>query len=271
MGSEIYDVLEYLKYIGQFKLLTPKQEKKLFLKFKNGDLDARKKLIEHNLRLVIPIAKKLSSDSISLADAIQEGNVGLINAVDRFNVNMGVKFSTYAYTSIDRSIKRAIEETGHLIRLSSYKHTEINKVNSAKVLLTKVLEREPTIEEISLKTGYSIKKVEDILKTAINYSLISLDKTVDDISLLDIIPNKNIPSTEEEVINNIDSHLDISCYALTPKEKLYFILWSGIEDGITKTFAEVGNLTGTSRANVSQHVKSAQAKIKKKLMNQDNK
>lgn len=265
LSSTITDdpVKLYLKEIGIYPLLTLDEEIELAKKIKNNDNDARKKLTESNLRLVVSIAKKYVGRGLSFLDLIQEGNLGLIKAVDKFDYDKGYKFSTYATWWIRQAITRAIADQSRTIRIPVHMSEVINKTYRWSRNLLQELGREPTTAEIAEKMGVSEDKVREVLK--ISSDPISLDTPIgeeDDSHLGDFIKDETIVGPEEAASytvlqDQIKSLLD----TLTPREKRVIMLRFGLNDGKSRTLEEVGKEFDVTR----ERIRQIEAKALRKL------
>jgi RNA polymerase primary sigma factor len=255
----------YLKQIGDIPLLTAEEERELAKRMKQGDEEAKKKLIEANLRLVVSIARKYVTENMSFMDLIQEGNVGLLKAVERFDYRKGYKFSTYATWWIKQSIMRAIHNEERTVRLPVHVEEKISQIIKAKKELLQELGREPEIDEIAEKTEISKEKVMDLL--SLTDVPMSLDMTIgekDDMILGDAIANPNIEDPEEEVEKMhrreiIRQALEI----LTPKEREIIKMRFGIdteEEG--ETLQNIGKKYNLSRERIRQIEKKAISKLR---------
>lgn len=195
-------IVKYFKEIGKIPLLSNEEEIELAYKVKNGDKEARKKFINSNLRLVVSIAKKYHCDKMSLLDLIQEGNLGLMQALEKYDVSLGYKFSTYATWWINQYISRAIIDKGSTIRLPVHAYEKFQRYKNVQIKLSIQLNRKPTIEEISQVLNISIKEVEDIIKY--DYEFASLNAPVndeEDSELGDFLPSDE--ELEKDIINSL--------------------------------------------------------------------
>lgn len=245
-------VRAYLKEIGDIKLLTPQEETELARKIAIGDIDAKNKLVEANLRLVVSIAKRYSNRGIPILDLIQEGNLGLMRAADKFNADKGTKFSTYATWWIRQAVTRAIADFSKTIRLPVHLVEVINRVNITQKRLTTELNRMPTIREIADNMGISVARVEEVFK--LQQETLSLDTPVgeeEDTRLGDFVPDTH--TTEEIFSGNELRELMEQCLStLTEREAEVIKLRYGWDDGVKNTLEEVGQHYGVTRERIRQ-------------------
>ena len=244
----------YLKEIGSVRLLTPEEEVELSKRAKAGDQEARDRIIEANLRLVVSIAKKYVGRGISFLDLIQEGNMGLIKAVEKFDYTKGYKFSTYATWWIRQSITRGIADKGKTIRVPVHMVETINKTLRTSRNLLQELGREPTSEEIAERMHTTKQKVEEALE--ISKDPVSMDSPIgeeEDSSLGDFIEDENMMSPSEsadyqmlrqELMNALDT--------LTDRERKVLELRFGLIDGQARTLEEVGREFKVTRERIRQ-------------------
>jgi len=265
--SEISDdsVRMYLREIGKVPLLTADEETRLAKRIVAGDKVAKKKLAEANLRLVVSIAKKYIGRGLSLLDLIQEGNTGLLRAVEKFDFRKGYKFSTYATWWIRQAITRAIADHARTIRIPVHMVETINKMIRVQRQLVQELGREPTIAEVAKEMGVTPDKVEHIMK--ISQETVSLESPVgeeEDSKLGDFIEDKDSLSPEEATIRSMmKGDLDIFLEFLSPREQKILKMRFGLEDGRTHTLEEVGKEFGVTRERIRQIEAKALQKLKK--------
>ncbi|HET6644776.1 MAG TPA: sigma-70 family RNA polymerase sigma factor [Fimbriimonadales bacterium] len=254
----------WMRQTRRAQLLTPEQEVSLARRVQNGDPHAKRILIESNLRLVVSIAKKYNARGIPLADLIQEGNLGLIRAVEKFDWRKGFRFSTYATWWIRRAIARAIINQGRTIRIPVYVAELINKVMKTSNRLQQELQREPTEFEISREVGLSIDRVREMLRVSVEP--ISLETPVgekDNSSIGDFVPNKNMPTPVEvtkEIIKG--EEIDAILGRLTSRERDVVRLRFGLDDGRPRTLEEVGIALNVTRERVRQIELRAMKKLR---------
>ena len=244
----------YLKEIGQIKLLTTEEELELADRIAQGDEQAKATLAEANLRLVVSIAKRYVGRGMLFLDLIQEGNIGLMKAVEKFDVTKGYKFSTYATWWIRQAITRAIADQARTIRVPVHMVETINKLARVERQLTLELNREPTEEELSKKMGTSVEKIRDIYK--ISQEPVSLEIPIgeeDDSHLGDFIPDETNMSPEDYAVNELlKDEISEVLLTLTEREEKVIRLRFGLEDGRPRTLEEVGQLFGVTRERIRQ-------------------
>ena len=253
----------YLKEIGKVPLLTNDREKVLAEKMLVGDEDAKKELVEANLRLVVSIAKRYVGRGMYFLDLIQEGNLGLMKAVDKFDYTKGYKFSTYATWWIRQAITRAIADQARTIRIPVHMVETIHKVSSYSRQMLQELGREATADEIGEKMGMSAEKVREIMKIA--QDPVSLETPIgeeEDSHLGDFIPDDDTPSPAEATSTNIlREELERQLHTLTPREEHVIKLRFGLYDGRTRTLEEVGKEFDITR----ERIRQIEAKALRKL------
>ena len=253
----------FLKEIGKIKLLTYEEENELAERMLNGDQEAKKQLIESNLRLVVSIAKKYIGRGMHFLDLIQEGNLGLIKAVDKFDQSKGYKFSTYATWWIRQAITRAIADQARTIRIPVHMVETINKLMRTSRHLLQTLGREPTPEEIAEELEMPVEKVREVLKVA--QEPISLETPVgeeDESNLGNFIPDDDAPSPSEQAADVLlREHIEDVMQTLTPREAKVLKLRFGLEDGRMRTLEEVGKEFNVTR----ERIRQIEAKALRKL------
>ena len=254
----------YLKEIGQIKLLTAEEELELAEKVAQGDEKAKAKLTEANLRLVVSIAKKYSGRGLHILDLIQEGNTGLIRAVDKFDYTKGNKFSTYATWWIRQAITRAIADQARTIRVPVHMVEVINKVTRCNRKLVQELGREPTAEEIAEDLGIPLEKVMDANRTAAD--TLSLDTPVgdeEDTTIGSFVEDENTPGPADATSNTMLAEaLDEILGTLTEREADVLRMRFGLYDGRTRTLEEVGQIFGVTRERIRQIENKAIRKLR---------
>ena len=253
----------YLKEIGQIKLLTPEEEQELAARVAEGDKYAKDKLTEANLRLVVSIAKKYSGRGLHILDLIQEGNTGLIRAVDKFDYTKGNKFSTYATWWIRQAITRAIADQARTIRIPVHMVETINKLVRVSRQLLQELGREPTPEEIAKEMGIPVERVREIIK--ISQEPVSLETPIgeeEDSHLGDFIQDDNVPvPAEAAAFSLLQDQLQEVLDTLTDREQKVLRLRFGLDDGRARTLEEVGKEFNVTR----ERIRQIEAKALRKL------
>ena len=253
----------YLKEIGKVPLLTPEEEQELARRMADGDEEAKRRMAEANLRLVVSIAKRYVGRGMLFLDLIQEGNLGLIKAVDKFDYTKGYKFSTYATWWIRQAITRAIADQARTIRIPVHMVETINKVIRVSRQLLQELGHDPSAEEIAEEMGMPVDKVRDILKIA--QEPVSLETPIgeeEDSHLGDFIPDENASEPSEAAsFSLLREQLMTVLDTLTPREKKVLELRFGIVDGRTRTLEEVGKEFNVTR----ERIRQIEAKALRKL------
>lgn len=253
----------YLKEIGKVDLLTPEEEVQLAERMANGDESAKKRLAEANLRLVVSIAKRYVGRGMLFLDLIQEGNLGLIKAVEKFDSTKGFKFSTYATWWIRQAITRAIADQARTIRIPVHMVETINKVIRVSRQLLQELGHDPSPEEIAAEMNMPVDRVRDILKIA--QEPVSLETPIgeeEDSHLGDFIPDDDAPEPAEAAsFMLLKEQLVDVLKTLTPREEKVLRLRFGIEDGRTRTLEEVGKEFNVTR----ERIRQIEAKALRKL------
>ena len=254
----------YLKEIGQIPLLTPEEEQELAQKVSEGDQMAKNKLTEANLRLVVSIAKKYSGRGLHILDLIQEGNTGLIRAVDKFDHTKGNKFSTYATWWIRQAITRAIADQARTIRVPVHMVEVINKATRCNRKLVQELGREPTLEEIADELNLPIEKIIEANRTAAD--TLSLDTPVgdeEDTTIGSFVEDDNTPGPADATSNTLLAEaLSEILSTLTEREADVLRLRFGMYDGKTHTLEEVGQIFGVTRERIRQIENKAIRKLR---------
>ncbi len=266
-SSSHADALDlYLKEIGNIPLLSAEQENELARRIREGDTEARRMMIISNLRLVVNIAKRFLGRGVELTDLIAEGNLGLINAVDKFDPCRGNKFSTYASWWIRQAISRSIADQGRTVRLPVHMTELINKWLRVSRVLTQKLGRRPTISEIASEMGISEEKVKQIARLAQKpASLESRVNDPDEVELLDLLADINAVSPIEQIDQ------DLQCEEiekllkenLKDREREIILLRFGLKDDIPRTLEQIGEMYGLTRERVRQIEEEAIKKLRK--------
>ena len=253
----------YLKEIGRISLLSPEEELELSEKVAAGDEEAKNKLAESNLRLVVSIAKRYVGRGLLFLDLIQEGNIGLMKAVDKFDSDKGYKFSTYATWWIRQAITRALADQARTIRVPVHMVETINKMSRIQRQLTLELNREPSEEELAKKMGISVEKVREVIK--ISQEPVSLETPIgeeDDSHLGDFIKDESSMSPEEYATNEIlKEEIKSVLMTLQVREQEVLELRFGLIDGTCHTLEEVGKKFNVTR----ERIRQIEAKALRKL------
>ncbi len=254
----------YLKEIGQVKLLSADEEVELAKRISEGDQEAKNKLTEANLRLVVSIAKKYSGRGLHILDLIQEGNTGLIRAVDKFDWTKGNKFSTYATWWIRQAITRAIADQARTIRVPVHMVEVINKATRCNRKLVQELGREPTVEEIAKELGLPVEKIIEANRTAAD--TLSLDTPVgdeEDTSIGSFVEDERTPGPADATSNALLAEaLKEILGTLTEREADVLRMRFGMYDGRTHTLEEVGQIFGVTRERIRQIENKAIRKLR---------
>ena len=256
----------YLREIGKIPLLTPEEEIALAKKVVAGSKVAKDKMAEANMRLVVSIAKRYVGRGLDLLDLIQEGNTGLLRAVEKFDPDKVFKFSTYASWWIRQAITRAIADQARTIRIPVHMVETINKLLRTQRRLTQDLSREPTNEEIAKEMGLDVDKVEHIMK--IKQDISSLDASVrdheEDSVLEDFIEDEETDSPEESAtVQLLKNHVTEMLGVLSEREQKILKMRFGLEDGKSHTLEEVGKEFSVTRERIRQIEAKALAKLRK--------
>ena len=253
----------YLKEIGRVPLLTTEEEQVLAMRIADNDPEAKKRLAEANLRLVVSIAKRYVGRGMAFLDLIQEGNLGLIKAVDKFDYTKGFKFSTYATWWIRQAITRAIADQARTIRIPVHMVETINKVKKTSTQLLHKNGHDPSAEEIADELGMSPDKVREILR--LSQEPVSLETPIgeeEDSHLGDFIPDGDALSPADAAsISLLKEQLNEVLKTLTPRESKVLSLRFGLEDGHPRTLEEVGSQFGVTR----ERIRQIEAKALRKL------
>lgn len=253
----------YLKEIGRVPLLTTEEEQVLAMRIADNDPEAKKRLAEANLRLVVSIAKRYVGRGMAFLDLIQEGNLGLIKAVDKFDYTKGFKFSTYATWWIRQAITRAIADQARTIRIPVHMVETINKVKKTSTQLLHKNGHDPSAEEIADELGMSPDKVREILR--LSQEPVSLETPIgeeEDSHLGDFIPDDDALSPADAAsISLLKEQLTEVLKTLTPRESKVLSLRFGLEDGHPRTLEEVGSQFGVTR----ERIRQIEAKALRKL------
>ena len=259
----------YMQDIGRYPLLSSEEELEIARRVSMGDEEARQKLISCNLRLVVSIAKRYTSSGMHILDLIEEGNLGLIKAVSKYDYTKGFKFSTYATWWIRQGITRAISEKSRLIRLPVYAHESVIRMNRRIREMTQELGREPSEAELAKVMGWSVKKVRELRE--MSQDPVSTDKPVGeegDTTLGDFVPDGSTPSPEETVESALlrEKMEAIMDKVLDSREKTVIRMRYGFDGGRQCTLEEIGTQFKVTRERIRQIEAKAQRKIKRELM-----
>jgi RNA polymerase primary sigma factor len=243
----------YVRQIGDGRLLTAAEERELARRKDEGDEAAKRRLIEANLRLVMSITRNYTKAGVPLLDLIQEGNLGLIRAVEKFDYRMGFKLSTYATWWIRQAVTRALADQGRTIRLPVHVAEQVRRVMRARRVLGQKLNRDPTIEELAKESGFAVKRVEELLELV--EDPVSLETPVGDGESLyaDLIEDVHSDQPDETTAKRLRSvELADALQHLNPRMRRVLALRFGLDDGKPQTLEEVGAGLGITRERVRQ-------------------
>lgn len=258
-------VRTYLKEIGRIALLKQEEEVSLAKRIERGDKQAKKMLVEANLRLVVSIAKKYVGRNLDLLDLIEEGNIGLLRAVEKFDYKKGYKFSTYATWWIRQAVTRAIADQARTIRIPVHMVETINKLIRTQRHLVQELGREPLPEEIAAEMGLEVSKVNYILK--INQDTVPLESPIgeeEDSTLADFVADADSMTPEETATHELlKEHIKEVLGYLSPREQRILRMRFGLDDGRSHTLEETGNEFGVTRERIRQIEAKALTRLRK--------
>jgi len=253
-GVQTDSVRAYLREIGKIPLLSAEDEAAIAQRVAEGDEHAREQLIEANLRLVVSVAKKYNGHNVPFQDLIQEGNYGLIKAVEKFDYAKGFKFSTYATWWIRQAISRHIADQARTIRIPVHMVENINRLTRVRQRLTQTLGRDPTNEELGAELGMDADRVLEIMRSS--QEAVSLESPIGDegdSQLGDFIPDDNTPSPTEAVTDSqLKEEINSVLNTLTERERSVLELRYGLRDGEERTLEEVGRIFQVTRERVRQ-------------------
>jgi len=264
-NRESQSLEKYLQEIGKVDLLTPEEEVDLAKRIKEGDKESLEKLTKANLRFVVSVAKQYQNQGLSLSDLINEGNLGLIKAAQRFDETRGFKFISYAVWWIRQSILQALAEQSRIVRLPLNKVGSLNKINRAFASLEQEFEREPTTDEIADLLDISVEEIETTLSVASRH--VSMDAPFvdgEDNSLLDVLENSNTPDTDLhlEYSESLGREIERSLGTLTARQKSVLKLYFGIGLEHPVSLEDIGDMFDLTRERVRQIKDKAIAKLR---------
>lgn len=254
----------YLQQLTKLSLATHDQEKDFARRILEGDQEAREALIVANLRLVVSIAKKYTNRGLLFLDLIQEGNLGLLRSIEKFDYTMGYKFSTYSTWWIRQAITRALAEQSRVIRIPVHIMEIVNKVRKHIRIFVQENGREPTTEELSAKVDLPVDRIEEVVR--LTQEPVSLEVSVgnkEDTSLENYISNDDAVSPEEAVIDSLlRDQINRVLELLTEREQMVVKLRFGLDDGIPRSLEEIGRILGVTRERVRQVEEKALKKLR---------
>ena len=242
----------YVRQIGDGRLLTPAEERELARLKDEGDENAKQRLIESNLRLVMSITRNYRNAGVPLLDLIQEGNLGLIRAVEKFDYRLGYKLSTYATWWIRQAVTRALAQ-GRTIRLPAHVSDQLRRVRRVRAALSQRLNRDPTLEEIAAETGYPVARIQELIDVV--EDAVSMEAPVGDGDSLffELLIDRNAEEPDETTAERLRSvELGTALRLLPPRMQRVLTLRYGLEDGTPRTLEQVGATLGITRERVRQ-------------------
>lgn len=261
----------YLREIGQVKLLTPQEEITLAKRIRRGDKKAREQMITANLRLVVKIAREYEGLGLPLLDLINEGNIGLMKGVERFDSNKGAKLSTYASLWIKQAIRRALSNQSKTIRLPVHVFDKMTHIRRAEVKLRETLDREPTNEEVADNLGLNTRRIRQYREAA--RAPVSLDSPISEdnsTSISDHVADASAAAPFDEIVKHNDNELMREVLAtLDARESRILSMRFGLDNGRPKTLEEVGERLGVTRERIRQIQEQALQKMRVKIENRD--
>ena len=245
---------KYLQEIGREELVSPEEEVELAQRIRKGDQEALEKLTRANLRFVVSVAKQYQNQGLSLPDLINEGNLGLIKAAEKFDETRGFKFISYAVWWIRQSILQALAEQSRIVRLPLNQVGSLNKINKALGKFEQENERQPSTEELSEMIDIPKDKIADTLRVSGRH--VSVDAPFvegEDNSLLDVLPNDDSPSADKGLNNeSLSTEIERALQILTPREREVIEYRFGLKDGYSRTLEEVGKQFNVTRERIRQ-------------------
>jgi RNA polymerase primary sigma factor len=268
-ATSVQNPLEtYLREINETALLSADDEKELSRRISAGDMQARDRMVRANLRLVVNIARGYAGKGLPLQDLIEEGNLGLLRAVEGFDPDMNTRFSTYASYWIKQSIKRALINSGKTIRIPAYMVELLSKWRRANAKLSDQLGRTPTADEIARELELPSKKLKIVKKAIQLYNTTPQSSDQEgDISLGDLIPDERFLGPEDDLINNDNLvHVERMLKDMDEREAAILKLRFGLDDGEPRTLKEIGEALGLTRERVRQIESEALKRLNKGLL-----
>ena len=269
-GEEAPELLTaYLGRLGRGRLLTHEEELDLGRRARAGDTRARARLIEKNLRLVVSVAKKYRGMGLPFEDVIQEGNLGLIMAAERFDPELGNRFSTYAIWWIRQAIGRAIEDKGHAIRVSAHVQGKVRKATRTRNELSATLGREPADEEVAERLGWTVGEVQTL--NGLPMEVFSLDRLVGaedgSAEFGEFVEDERASEVAEAVIREMENtRLQESMVGMSARERHVLVRRYGLDDRVPATLTELGNELGITRERVRQLQHNAERRLRGRLL-----
>lgn len=263
-NRESQSLEKYLQEIGKVQLITPEEEVLLAIKIKQGDQKALERLTKANLRFVVSVAKQYQNQGLSLSDLINEGNLGLIKAAQRFDETKGFKFISYAVWWIRQSILQSLAEQSRIVRLPLNKVGLTNKIGKAYTALEQEFEREPSVDEIATLLEIDIEEVESTIGVSTRH--ISVDAPFsdgEDGSLLDVLTNENASSVDNEITNNqsLKTEIDRTLNLLSDKQRTVVKMYFGLGYDHAVSLEDIGEYFGLTRERVRQIKDKAISKL----------